>query len=257
MFALSPALLLTATVNWDLLAVGFAAFGVLAWARRHPILAGVLLGLGGAAKMWPLFILGPILVLAARTGRWRAALVTIGTGAATLVLANLPVALAYRDSWLRFFRLNDERPIDWGTLWYIGRYLDGRVTPGRPGAVPVAERQRPLAQHPVVRPLRPGLPRDRRARAARAAPAPAGRARVPRRGGVPDLQQGVVAAVRAVAPAAGRPGPPALGGVPRLAVRRGLLLRRRSTASCSAPPASRSSRRASSCSRRPCGSPPW
>ena len=133
MFALSPALLLTATVNWDLLAVGFAAFGVLAWARRHPILAGVLLGLGGAAKMWPLFILGPILVLAARTGRWRAALTTIGTGVATLVLANLPVALAYRESWLRFFRLNDERPIDWGTLWYIGRYLDGRVTPDSPG----------------------------------------------------------------------------------------------------------------------------
>jgi uncharacterized membrane protein len=133
MFALSPALLLTATVNWDLLAVGLAAFGVLAWARRHPILAGVLLGLGAAAKMWPLFILGPILVLAARTGRWRAALVTIGTGAATLVLANLPVALAYRDSWLRFFRLNDERPIDWGTLWYVGRYLDGRVTPDDPG----------------------------------------------------------------------------------------------------------------------------
>ncbi len=133
MFALSPALVLTATVNWDLLAVGFAAFGVLAWARRHPILAGVLLGLGGAAKMWPLFILGPILVLAARTGRWRAALITIGTGVATLVLANLPVALAYRESWLRFFRLNDERPIDWGTLWYIGRYLDGRVTPDSPG----------------------------------------------------------------------------------------------------------------------------
>jgi uncharacterized membrane protein len=133
MFALSPALVLTATVNWDLLAIGFAAFGVLAWARRHPILAGVLLGLGGAAKMWPLFILGPILVLAARTGRWRAALITIGTGVATLVLANLPVALAYRESWLRFFRLNDERPIDWGTLWYIGRYLDGRVTPDSPG----------------------------------------------------------------------------------------------------------------------------
>jgi len=133
MFALSPALLLTATVNWDLLAIGFAAFGVLAWARRHPVLAGVLLGLGGAAKMWPLFILGPILVLAARTGRWRAALITIGTGVATLVLANLPVALAYRESWLRFFRLNDERPIDWGTLWYIGRYLDGRVTPDSPG----------------------------------------------------------------------------------------------------------------------------
>jgi uncharacterized membrane protein len=127
MFALSPALLLTATVNWDLLAIGFAAFGLLAWARRHPVAAGVFLGLGGAAKMWPLFLLGPILVLALRTGRWRAALTTIGTGVVTVVVANLPVALAWRESWLRFFRLNDERPIDWGTLWYIGRYLDGRI----------------------------------------------------------------------------------------------------------------------------------
>ena len=35
-----------------------------------------------AAKLWPLFLLGPILVLALRTGRWRAALITIGTGVA-------------------------------------------------------------------------------------------------------------------------------------------------------------------------------
>ena len=70
MFALSPALLLTATVNWDLLAIGLAAFGMLAWARSSdPAAAGVLLGLGGAAKLWPLFILGPILVLALRTRR--------------------------------------------------------------------------------------------------------------------------------------------------------------------------------------------
>jgi uncharacterized membrane protein len=133
MFALSPALLLTATVNWDLLAVGLAAFGLYAWARRHPIAAGILLGLAGAAKMWPLFILGPILVLALRTGRWKAALTAIATGIVTVVLVNLPVAVAYRESWLRFFRLNDERAIDWGTLWYIGRYLDGRLDANEAG----------------------------------------------------------------------------------------------------------------------------
>jgi uncharacterized membrane protein len=131
MFALSPALLVTATVNWDLLAVGFATFGLLAWARRHPVAAGILLGIGGAAKLWPLFILGPILALAARTGRWRAALTTIASGIATVVVLNLPVLFAYRDSWLRFFRLNDERAVDWGTVWYVGRYLDGKWGPGR------------------------------------------------------------------------------------------------------------------------------
>ena len=45
----------------------------------------------------------------------------------------------------------------------------------QPGAVPVAERQRLLAQHAVVRAVRAGVPRHRRARVVRTAPAPAGR----------------------------------------------------------------------------------
>jgi uncharacterized membrane protein len=133
MFALSPALFVTATVNWDFLAIGLAAFGMYAWAKRHPAVAGILLGLAGAAKMWPLFILGPLLVLGLRTGRLRQALVAIGTALVALVAVNLPVAIPYRESWDRFFELNTERPIDWGTLWYIGRYLDGKWNSGGPG----------------------------------------------------------------------------------------------------------------------------
>ncbi|MFY1705125.1 glycosyltransferase family 87 protein [Micromonospora sp. WMMA1923] len=134
LFALAPALLLTATVNWDLLAIGVAAFGLFAWARRRPATAGLLLGLAGAAKMWPIFILGPILVLGLRSGRVRAALTALGTGLAALVAVNLPVALLYPEGWNRFFELNSTRPIDWGTLWYIGRYLDGRINLGDPGS---------------------------------------------------------------------------------------------------------------------------
>ncbi|MFE9689794.1 glycosyltransferase family 87 protein [Micromonospora sp. NPDC005806] len=144
MFALAPALLLTATVNWDLLSVGLTALGLLAWARSRPnlvgallaALAGVLIGLGGAAKLWPLFILGPILVLAVRAGRvWAVllSLLSLITAAATVVVVNLPVAILYPKSWGRFFELNTTRPIDWGTLWYIGRYLDGKISPSAPG----------------------------------------------------------------------------------------------------------------------------
>ncbi|SDY18812.1 Uncharacterized membrane protein [Micromonospora pattaloongensis] len=125
LFALSPALLLTATVNWDLLAIAFAAFGLYAWARRRPIVAGIMLGIGCAAKLWPLFLFGPILVLALRTGRWRAPLTTAGAFVATWLALNLPIMVLYYDSWNRFRELNSTRPIDWGTLWYIGRYLDG------------------------------------------------------------------------------------------------------------------------------------
>ena len=77
-------------MNWDLFAVGLTAFFLYAWARRAPVLAGVLLGLAVAAKFYPLFLVGPLIVLALRTGRWRAAGITVGTGAATWVVVNAP-----------------------------------------------------------------------------------------------------------------------------------------------------------------------
>ncbi|GAA4940470.1 glycosyltransferase family 87 protein [Actinoplanes utahensis] len=131
--ALSPIVLLTATINWDFLAIGLFAIGLLLWVRRHPLWAGVLFGLGAAAKLWPLFILGPILILALRTGRLRPFFGAFATTAVTWLLANLPVMVLWHESWLRFFRLNSERPIDWGTFWYIGRYFDGKWNSGAAG----------------------------------------------------------------------------------------------------------------------------
>jgi uncharacterized membrane protein len=132
-FALSPIIFFTATVNWDFLAIGFAAIGLYLWAKRRPAWAGVFLGLGAAAKLWPLFILGPLLVLAIRSrtlSKWAwAALGTVLTWA----VVNFPVWNWYHESWLQFFRLNHDRPIDWGTFWYVGRYLDGKWNSGANG----------------------------------------------------------------------------------------------------------------------------
>ena len=132
-FALSPILFITATINWDFLAIGLAAWGLYAWAQRKPVLAGVLLGLGGAAKLWPLFILGPLLVLALRSRRTREWAFAFVAAVLAWVLANAPVFLLYRASWNRFFDLSTTRPIDWGTFWYIGRYLDTKWNTGAPG----------------------------------------------------------------------------------------------------------------------------
>ena len=132
-FAVSPILFITATVNWDFLAIGLAAFGLYAWVKRRPVLAGVLLGLGGAAKLWPLFILGPLLVLGLRSGRMREWASAFAAAVVAWVAVNVPVFLLYRESWNRFFDLNTERPVDWGTLWYIGRFLDTKWNTGAPG----------------------------------------------------------------------------------------------------------------------------
>jgi len=123
MFALSPALLVTATVNWDFLAIGLTAFGLYAWAKRHPALAGVLLGLGTAAKLWPGFVFIPLLVLCVRAGKVPEWLSAATIGVATWAAVNLPVALLNKNNWGQFFALSSSRGVDWGTLWYIGDHF--------------------------------------------------------------------------------------------------------------------------------------
>lgn len=136
MFAVSPALLLTATVNWDLLAVALAVGGIAAWSRRRPELAGLLLGLGAAAKLWPGFILLPLIFLGLRTGYRAAVKRAVGYGIGAWVGVNLPIMFVdYLSNgslanWAEFLRLNTTRPIDWGTLWYVARYLDREMTAG-------------------------------------------------------------------------------------------------------------------------------
>lgn len=125
-FALSPILFVTATVNWDFLAIGLAAIGLWLWARRWPTWAGVFFGLGAAAKLWPAFILGPLLILALRSKTLNWWLKSFLGAVVAWVVVNFPVWYKYHESWLQFFRLNHDRPIDWGTLWYVGRYLDGK-----------------------------------------------------------------------------------------------------------------------------------
>src|SRR5215813_1956508 len=132
MFALAPALVVTATVNWDLLAVGLTVFFVYAWARRRPVLAGVMLGLAVAAKFYPFLFLGPLLVLALRTGRWRAALTAVGAATATWAAVNAPVFFFAREGWARFFVLSNSRGIDWGTFWYMGTHLEFPSSTGIP-----------------------------------------------------------------------------------------------------------------------------
>ncbi|HEY3007934.1 MAG TPA: glycosyltransferase 87 family protein [Micromonosporaceae bacterium] len=123
LFALSPALLLTATVNWDLLAIALAVFGIYAWARKRPVLAGVLLGLGTATKLWPGFLFVPLILLGLRAGRSRPVWRSVGVAVLTWAAVNLPVMLANWDSWHRFIELNTTRGIDWGTLWYVGDHF--------------------------------------------------------------------------------------------------------------------------------------
>jgi uncharacterized membrane protein len=129
LFAVAPALLLTATINWDLLAIGLCSFGLYAWAKRRPALAGALLGLGTAAKLWPGFLFIPLIFLGLRTKRLSVVLTSVGSGLVAWSAVNVPFMVAdlnkngNLDNWRRFIELNRTRGIDWGTIWYIGDHF--------------------------------------------------------------------------------------------------------------------------------------
>ena len=119
-FALAPTLLIYGFMNWDLFAVALATGALVAFARRRDGLAGVLLGLGAAAKFYPAMLLIPLIAQRLRDREPDAAIRIGWATAGTWLLANVPFAIASPSSWSTFFRFNSSRPADWDSLWYIG-----------------------------------------------------------------------------------------------------------------------------------------
>jgi uncharacterized membrane protein len=128
-FVLSPALLLTGLINWDLMAVAFVAGALWAWSRDKPLLTGVMIGLGAATKLYPLFLLGPVLIVAWRRRRLGAfGWATLGAALAWVV-TNLPAWLTGFEQWKVFWSFNSTRGADLGSLWLVLQDAGHTVTP--------------------------------------------------------------------------------------------------------------------------------
>jgi uncharacterized membrane protein len=121
----SPLVIFQIFTNFDALATAFAIGGLLAWARRRPVLAGVLIGLGVAAKLYPVLFLGPLLLLGIRTGRFAELARTTAATVATWLVVNLPVMVLFTRGWSEFFRLNARRGDDMDSLYNVVRSFTG------------------------------------------------------------------------------------------------------------------------------------
>ncbi|MEU6968044.1 glycosyltransferase 87 family protein [Kitasatospora aureofaciens] len=119
LFALSPIVLLNGTVNWDLLAVALAAVAMAWWAHSRPGWAGVFIGLATAAKLYPLLLLGPLLVLCWRAGKWREFRAVLGGAVGAWLVVNLPIMLANWQGWSTFYVFSEHRGEDYGSFWLI------------------------------------------------------------------------------------------------------------------------------------------
>ena len=116
--ALAPSLALAGTINWDLAATALSLLALLAWTRDRPAIAGVLIGLGTAAKLYPVLLLAALFGLCLRQRRMRAFLRASWTATLAWAVVNLPIALLYPDGWLEFWKFNAERHADYGSIWH-------------------------------------------------------------------------------------------------------------------------------------------
>jgi uncharacterized membrane protein len=135
--ALSPIVIVQAFTNFDMLAVALATGGLLAWSRKRPVLAGVLIGLGTAAKLYPVLLLIPLFALCLRAGKIRQ------WGSATLAalisweLVNAPIELLFPTGWYEFIHLNSTRGADPDSLYNVLTQFTGWG--GFDGPLPVGQ----------------------------------------------------------------------------------------------------------------------
>lgn len=119
MIAAAPTVMLAGFINWDMLPVALTALGFMFWARSKPGWAGAMFGLGMAAKLYPVLLLGPLILLCLRRGRMREfGRMMIGFTIAWLI-PNLPVMILAPDQWMVFWTFNSDRAGDFGSIWYV------------------------------------------------------------------------------------------------------------------------------------------
>ena len=121
----SPLVIFQIFTNFDALATACAAGAMLAWSRRRPAVAGALIGIGVALKLYPLLLIVPLVILGLRTGRMREVGRTAGVAVATWLVVNLPIMVLYPRGWSEFFRLNTRRGDDMDSIYNVVKSFTG------------------------------------------------------------------------------------------------------------------------------------
>ncbi len=123
LFAVSPVLLFEGLINWDLLAVACVAGALFAHSRDRPGWVGFAIGLGTALKLYPLFLLGGLLVVWGRERRWGHLVTALGTGVSTWAVLNVPAYLSGAHEWKVFWIFNAHRKADLGSVWLVAEQM--------------------------------------------------------------------------------------------------------------------------------------
>jgi uncharacterized membrane protein len=114
----SPALVLYAFLNWDLLVVAAAVAGLWLWWRSRLEWSAFAFSIGASLKFYPLLFLLPLVLDAHATRGRRSAILVGGVGIAVLVAINLPFLLLNAEGWLATYQFHEARPAS-DSVWHV------------------------------------------------------------------------------------------------------------------------------------------
>jgi hypothetical protein len=124
-WAVGTPLLLFAFQNWDMFAIGATLAALLAFERRRHRLAGALLAVGAAVKLFPAVLVPPLVALRWAQGDRRGARRLAVSAVVVFTALNLPFILANRAGWWWPFAFQSHRNATWGSMWFwVYRVLD-------------------------------------------------------------------------------------------------------------------------------------
>ncbi|MBW3594131.1 MAG: DUF2029 domain-containing protein [Actinobacteria bacterium] len=117
-WAAAPTLALYAFHNWDVLVVAAAVGALYMWWTGRYTGAAILIGIGGALKLYPLLFMVPLFLDAWARGDRRRARRSVAWGLGTLLVVNLPIMYANPPSWWLTYRFHRLRGPNVDSLWY-------------------------------------------------------------------------------------------------------------------------------------------
>jgi len=121
--AASPLLVIAPLVSSDVFGVALVSAGIWAWARRHPLLAGVLLGLAATARTYPLLVLLALLLLGLRSGRLRVVGRALLGAAAAVALVLVPFLVSNPGAITAAYSAWAESSAGLGSPWIVPQLL--------------------------------------------------------------------------------------------------------------------------------------
>ena len=124
---LSPAVILSLYINWDLWAVITAIASIYWFDRKSYAKSAIALGISIATKFFPIVLLAPIILIFIRRKQVSHATRYVITLMGLWLVINLPFIIFNNAGWWRFFKLNSERTADFGSLWYALQLLGVQV----------------------------------------------------------------------------------------------------------------------------------